>query len=207
MFDSSLLLSIPALVVSFTFHEYAHARAADWLGDPTPRWAGRLTLNPAAHLDPLGLLMLWIFRFGWAKPVPINPYRLRNRRWGEVLVALAGPLTNLALALFALVVYRSGITAFNAALEEIVFLLILYNVSLAVFNLLPIPPLDGSHVLKGVLTGRQFNTYVQMERYGMGILMLLLWTGLIHRILSPLVSLALGSLNTVASVILFPFGL
>lgn len=207
MFDSSLLLSIPALVVSFTFHEYAHAKAADWLGDPTPRYAGRLTLNPAAHLDPIGLLMLWFFRFGWAKPVPFNPYLLRNRRYGEMIVALAGPLTNLALAFFALLIYHTGIASFNDSLQEIVFLLIIYNVSLAVFNLLPIPPLDGSHVLKGILSGRQSVAYAQLESYGMGILLLLLWTGIIGRILQPLIGIVLNSLDTVAGLLLRAFGL
>lgn len=189
-FDSTMLLSIPALVVAFTFHEYAHAKAADWLGDPTPRCAGRMTLNPGAHIDPIGFLMLWLFRFGWAKPVPVNPHLFRNRRSGEMIVSLAGPVMNLVLAFLAVLLYDSGLTAFNSALQQIVYRLVFYNLSLAFFNLLPVPPLDGSHVLRSLLSGKSAYLYARIENYGVLILIVLLWTGVIGRILGPLISLA-----------------
>jgi len=206
-FDSTMLLSIPALVVAFTFHEYAHAKVADLLGDPTPRYAGRLTLNPAAHLDPIGLLMLWFFRFGWAKPVPVNPYLFRNRRYGEAMVSLAGPGMNLLLAFVSVLVYDSGAAAFNPAFQQIIYLLVIYNLSLAFFNLLPIPPLDGSHVLRSLLSGRSAYAYAQVEQYGMFILVALLWTGVVGQILGPLIRLAVILFDSTAIFLLRLVGL
>ena len=193
-----MLLAVPALMISLAFHEYAHAKAADLQGDTTPRQAGRLTLNPLAHIDPVGLIVFWIFRFGWAKPVPINPYRFKDKRFGTVIVSLAGPLTNFALAFAATVLYRSGVFAFNQAAETIVIMLIIYNASFGLFNLIPIPPLDGSHVLKGLL-GRKFPAFFrELESFGMIILLVLLWTGIAGRVLVPAVNAMIGLFDWVA---------
>ena len=193
-----MLLAVPALMISLAFHEYAHAKAADLQGDTTPRQAGRLTLNPLAHIDPVGLIVFWIFRFGWAKPVPINPYRFKDKRFGTVIVSLAGPLTNFVLAFAATVLYRSGVFAFNQAAETIVIMLIIYNASFGLFNLIPIPPLDGSHVLKGLL-GRKFPAFFrELESFGMIILLVLLWTGIAGRVLVPAVNAMIGLFDWVA---------
>ena len=193
-----MLLAVPALMISLAFHEYAHAKAADLQGDTTPRQAGRLTLNPLAHIDPVGLIVFWIFRFGWAKPVPINPYRFKDKRFGTVIVSLAGPLTNFVLAFAATVLYRSGVFAFNQAAETIVIMLIIYNASFGLFDLIPIPPLDGSHVLKGLL-GRKFPAFFrELESFGMIILLVLLWTGIAGRVLVPAVNAMIGLFDWVA---------
>ncbi len=145
-----------ALVIALSVHEYAHARVADELGDPTPKLAGRLTLNPLAHFDPLGTLFLLLFHFGWGKPVPIDPYNLKDPRRDQALIALAGPGSNFFTALFLslvnkiLLFFLSGITIvsiISLTLEVTVVL----NLGLGIFNLMPFVPLDGHHVLLGFL--------------------------------------------------------
>jgi Zn-dependent protease len=145
------------IMLSAVFHEVMHGVAADKLGDPTARYAGRLTFNPLKHLDPLGSVILPLFLglsgspifFGWAKPVPYNPYNLRPGRWSEAIVAIAGPATNLALALFFGALVRLNV--FGDPMNSIFFLIIAVNVTLCVFNLIPVPPLDGSKVLSALL--------------------------------------------------------
>lgn len=150
------LTSIVVLIMSVVLHELAHGYAANALGDPTARLAGRLTVNPVPHIDPVGSLLvpgiLFItgagFLFGWAKPVPYNPYNLNNQRWGEPFVAAAGPLTNLLLAfIFGMLVRFSAELGLSAAFIEIAHFVVLINVLLALFNSLPIPPLDGSKII------------------------------------------------------------
>ncbi|MEW6182090.1 MAG: site-2 protease family protein [Bacillota bacterium] len=187
--DSGAILDGVALVIAFvvgiTFHEFAHGWAADKIGDPTARHAGRLTFNPLAHVDPVGTLLVPAlllfsgsrFVFGWAKPVPINPYNFRDRRRGLILVSLAGPLANVVVAVAAALLLR----VWGAATQEVVYILvqiILINIFLAIFNLIPVPPLDGSKVLAGLVPGRQ-EWMVQLEQYGMLILLLLIFTGMI----------------------------
>ena len=116
LFGREMLFRIPALLLAISVHEYAHAKAADALGDPTARLSGRMTLNPLAHLDPLGLLMLWLLRFGWAKPVPINPMYIRPRRLGIIVVSLAGAAANLALATLLLIVLKLQVIPWTASL-------------------------------------------------------------------------------------------
>lgn len=187
-FDADMIFRIPALLIALTVHEYAHARAAVMLGDPTPRFSGRLTLNPVAHLDPIGLLMLWLFRFGWAKPVPINPNNFTNYRQGMFIVSLAGPVSNMVLALITALVI--GVLAKFHLLSgdwvKVLWMTYSYNIILAVFNLLPIPPLDGSKVLASLLPGRQGYMFEQIEQYGPFILIALVYIGVIGTILYPL---------------------
>lgn len=186
-FDADMIFRIPALLIALTVHEYAHARTAVALGDPTPRFMGRLTLNPVAHLDPIGLLMLWLFKFGWAKPVPINPSYFKNYRQGMVMVSLAGPVSNMILALIT--AFMIGILAKLQLLSgdwvKILWLTYNYNIILAIFNLVPIPPLDGSKVLSSLLPGRQGHIFDQLEQYGPFILMALVYIGVIGVIIDP----------------------
>ncbi|MFS8641038.1 MAG: site-2 protease family protein, partial [Symbiobacteriaceae bacterium] len=175
-----LLVAAPGLLMALVLHEYAHARVADRLGDPTPRASGRLSLDPLAHLDPVGTLLLLAFGFGWARPVPVNPYYFRNPIAGMAYVAAAGPLTNVLLALAALVVLQlwwpPGLV--GRALLYTAYI----NVFLAVFNLIPVPPLDGSRVLRAVL-GRRGEWLDAAESYGWLLVLLLLVTNVIHVVL------------------------
>jgi Zn-dependent protease len=187
-------------LVALVLHEYAHAWVATRLGDPTPRATGRLTLNPLAHLDPIGLIMLWIFRFGWAKPVQINPYFFRNQRQGMILVSLAGPVMNIIIALLGLIALRYvGYRGFWGILLQWI---VLYDVLLAVFNLIPIPPLDGSKVLFGMLPARFGHIATALEGYGWVILLIAIYVGVIGAILYPLANGLLNILNGIVAMLL-----
>lgn len=184
-----MILRAAAVLLALAIHEYAHAVVAVRLGDPGPKLAGRLTLNPLPHLDPLGTIMLFLFSFGWAKPVMVDPRNFRNPRQDMMWVALAGPVSNILLA-FAL--SRVGpiilnIVPYGALPATFAFLqvAIQLNIWLAVFNMLPLPPLDGSKVLAGLLPARYAYRYMQFERYGMFILLLLVVTNTLGRILLP----------------------
>lgn len=203
-FDADMIFRIPALLIALTVHEYAHARAAVALGDPTPRFMGRLTLNPVAHLDPLGLLMLWLFRFGWAKPVPINPSYFKNYRQGVLFVSLAGPVSNMLLALFTafLIVILAKMQLLGGEWIKVLRLTYSYNIVLAIFNLVPIPPLDGSKVLSSILPGQQGRIFEQMEQYGPFILMALVYIGVIGMITYPLERGLAFVINTIVMTIL-----
>ncbi|HHV62191.1 MAG TPA: site-2 protease family protein [Firmicutes bacterium] len=182
----SILVTLPIILFALTVHEYAHGMVANGLGDPTARLQGRLTLNPLAHLDVIGTLMLIVTqRFGWAKPVPINPAYFRDWRKGIMLVGLAGPLANVTLAFIAALPLRFGIPlapAIRFLLEMTVYI----NLGLAAFNLIPLPPLDGSRVVMGLLRGRYSYSYAQLEAYGPFILMLLILTGATGYIIMPI---------------------
>jgi Zn-dependent protease len=169
------------LLVTLPFHEFAHALVAYRLGDSTARLFGRLTLDPRVHLDPVGALLLVFtvifgFGLGWAKPTPVNPMNLRYGKWGEAIVAAAGPLSNLVLAIAASIPLRFIIAAgmHVAFLELVLYLFVLFNVLLMVFNLIPIPPLDGSKVLFAFLDPRTaFQVRPVLEQYGPMLLLLL----------------------------------
>lgn len=187
----------PPFLLALTLHEVAHGWVADRLGDPTARMLGRLTLNPLKHLDPLGVLCFFIMKIGWAKPVPVNAANLRRPRQDMLWVALAGPLVNLTLAVASSVVLKillmtiHFIPAFFAQpLIEMVLASVWINILLAVFNILPIPPLDGSKILMGLLPPSLAAAYGRLERYGFLILLLLFYIGLIPRIISPITSFA-----------------
>lgn len=164
----TIVIGIVILVFSVILHEVAHGYVADLLGDPTARYAGRLTLNPVSHIDPIGSIFLpgilaltsSPFMIGWAKPVPYNPYNLRNQRWGEAMVAFSGPLTNLVLALLGGLAIRLGA---QGAFAEIASMVVITNLVLAIYNLIPIPPLDGSKVLASILPYPLAAAYRQFE--------------------------------------------
>lgn len=193
----SLLISVPAILVAITFHEYAHGKVADLLGDPTPAAQGRLSLNPLKHLDPMGTLMLILVRFGWAKPVQVNPlYFKGDRIKGMMYVGLAGPAMNLALAYLSAIALR--LVPYGGWAAMFFTLLLWYNAMLAVFNLIPLPPLDGSKILAGILPPAGARLIYSLEQYGPMILLLLLFTGLVGRILSPAVNWVINFLLTLA---------
>ena len=181
-----LLFLAPAVLVAVTVHEFAHALVADRLGDPTPRQLGRLTLNPIAHLDVLGTIFFVLFSFGWARPVPINPRNFANPRQGMLQVALAGPLANvtLAFAVGLLLKFQQPLGPFWEAMAS---MMVSINVVLAIFNLIPVPPLDGSRILEGLLPHEQAIAYSRIQPYGTIILLVLLYTGVIGHLVMPAV--------------------
>ncbi|MGB9661487.1 MAG: site-2 protease family protein [Moorellaceae bacterium] len=188
---SEFLAGIPAILLALSFHEYAHGKVAYLLGDPTPKYQGRLTLNPLAHMDILGTLLLLVAGFGWAKPVQVNPFYFHmERRKGMMLVALAGPLMNLVIAYLAAVAWQIflhwGLKI--DLLLSFFYLMVVYNVVLAVFNLLPVPPLDGSRVLAGLVSRESAGFLYQLENIGPFLLLLLIATGIIGKIMRPLVT-------------------
>jgi Zn-dependent protease len=198
------ILAVPILL-AVTFHELAHGWVADKLGDPTARLLGRLTLNPIKHLDPIGTLVFFLTRMiGWAKPVPVNPLNFRDPLKGMMWVAVAGPVTNLFLAAVSAVILRlllaSGVF-FDPSLSFIMKPLymmiqvsVIINVGLAVFNFIPIPPLDGSKVLMGLLSREQAEVFAKIEPYGFLILILLIMTDVFHIILSPIIGFTVNLL-------------
>ncbi|HHV35124.1 MAG TPA: site-2 protease family protein [Syntrophomonadaceae bacterium] len=204
-----LLLWLPAVIIALTFHEYAHARVADKLGDPTARHMGRMSLNPLVHLDPLGFILLLVAGFGWAKPVPVNPLNIRGDRLkGMMLISAAGPLMNIFVAFSAALVLNFALPDpqmlySNAPLVQIMWALVIINVYLALFNLIPVPPLDGSKVLAGLLGSDEI--LYKLERYSMIILLVLIFSGFIGMVLFPLADVVIGFLNNLAGLIASPF--
>ncbi len=172
-----LIAGIIALVVGLTFHEFSHALLADQLGDHRPRAMGRLTLNPIPHIDPIGALMLVVAGFGWAKPVMVNPAALRDGARGMALVAFAGPIANVIVAVAFAVIYRvMGVAGVDDGFFlRLVELIVRLNILLAIFNLIPIPPLDGYNVLLAFLPPRQAMVVRQYAPYGVIILLLLVF--------------------------------
>ncbi len=194
--DFQFIFSLIILLFSVVIHEIAHGYAALYLGDKTAEYEGRLTLNPIKHIDPIGTILLPAislmlpggFIFGWAKPVPFNPYNLRNRRWGEAIVAAAGPLSNIALALIfgsiiRFILIPQGLL--NGPIGQLSAIIVLVNVTLAIFNLVPIPPLDGSKILTSILPPRFMNIRNQIERFGFfGVIIFLVF---IWQFFAPLI--------------------
>lgn len=177
---ATLIARAIVLLVAFTFHELAHAVTADRLGDPTPRRMGRITLNPIAHLDPFGTIMLLISGFGWAKPVQVNPWNLKgDPRTSMAIVAAAGPLSNVVMAIIFALPIRLGLVGFQfgasglfPSLEGLFFEFVWINLILAFFNVIPVPPLDGYRILTGILPADLAYRLRPLEQYGFLILLL-----------------------------------
>jgi Zn-dependent protease len=199
----TIIISLFTVLFAITIHEASHGWAAYKMGDPTAHALGRITLNPIAHIDPIGTILLPVILiimgappFGWAKPVPVNPFNLRNPRRDNLLISAAGPISNFSVALIAFMLLqllklanpdslmmRGGTPSLGNGLFLILYYTILINVILAVFNLIPIPPLDGSGVLMGLISEEAAEKYEQIRPYGFIILILLIMTGFIGRIL------------------------
>jgi Zn-dependent protease len=185
---TTYILIAPPILLALAFHEYAHGWVADKLGDPTARLAGRLTMNPLAHLDFIGTIMLFVVHMGWAKPVPINPYNLRNPRRDIILVSVAGVTANMIMAAtwgMVIRLWNTGGPFAAYALPQPITLMVIYgviiNLSLAIFNLIPIPPLDGSRILGGFLPPRLEQQYRKLDRLGPILVLALVMGGtLLH---------------------------
>ena len=213
--SGDFLLRIPALLLAITFHEFAHGYAAYRLGDPTAKNYGRLSLNPIKHLDPLGTIALLFIGFGWAKPVPINPIYFKDQKKGTALVGLAGPLANLILAFISLILFKMFFnTIYILDASSDVFLqhmgrnfiimlnyVLMYNIWLAVFNLIPIPPLDGSKIFISVMPPRIHYNILRYESYGQVILLILLFTGFLTPVLSSVSGFILNILQAIVRIL------
>ena len=197
-----LLIYIAALLIAITIHEFSHAYFADRLGDPTPKLMGRISLNPLVHLDPLGTLMPFLVGFGWGKPVQFDPFNLRNPKKDSVIISLAGPASNLILATILSLILRIslqiGLISQISLIGLIFYPLIQLNVLLAIFNLIPIHPLDGFKVVAGLLPKQYYASWMELERYGLLFLIILLFpifgSSPISSILSPIVNFILSIL-------------
>ena len=198
---------VAASLLCITFHETCHGLAAYKLGDNTAKRMGRLSLNPLKHVDLMGLIMMALFRFGWAKPVPVDMRNFKNPKAGMALTALAGPVSNVVLAYAAVVLCnfvmfladRLGSTWLLLALAQFFVYVEIISAGLAVFNVFPIPPLDGSKVLFALLSDRAYDRLMRYEKYGMGLLMVLLVTGVIDRPLGAMRDWLLTWLNSLGA--------
>jgi Zn-dependent protease len=210
--DANTLRDVPLWVIAFlisgSFHEFFHAWTAYKLGDPTAERMGRLTMNPIVHIDPVGLIFLIIMTFsgigiGWMKPVPVNPFNFRRPRQGNMLVALAGPLSNIAQVIFFVIIFKIFpillVDGNRVGLLLGIFLLL--NILLAVFNLLPIPPLDGGHIVEGLLPESMVEAWERFSRFGFFVLIFLMITGILGKIFSVVLSLLINMDSMFISVL------
>lgn len=189
----NLAVFIIGIVIAITVHEFSHALVAYRLGDPTAKLAGRLTLNPASHLDPLGTLILLFIGFGWGKPTPFDPYNLRNVKRDSALIAVAGAVSNFLLAIlfslpYLIAYYTGNLSLMINSVYSYLVIAIWLNLLLGVFNLIPVAPLDGFKVLAGFLPKDWYRDFIRTEPYGIFILIFLMITGMIGTILLPIVS-------------------
>jgi Zn-dependent protease len=194
-FQNPLLFAVlaVALLFSLCFHEFAHAYAADRLGDPTAKYLGRLTLDPRAHLDPLGVILLLTVGFGWGKPVPFNPLNLKNPRKDAAIISFAGPLSNIFLAVIGALLFR--FVPHTSVIDTFLYAIVYYNLILAFFNLLPFHPLDGFKVVFGLLPINLAYQWQQMGSFGPMILLFLILTRSTGFIITPLVGFSLHLLG------------
>lgn len=214
---TELLFTLPCILIALTFHEVAHGWMAYRLGDPTARSLGRLSLNPLKHLDPIGTLCMILFHFGWARPVPVNSRYFKKPRRDMALTAAAGPAMNIILAFGGLLVQRLLIALFSAipfpsseflqyieiAAVTLFYYFHIINLSLGVFNLIPVPPLDGSRIFLVWLPAKYYFGVMKYERYIQFGLLVLLWLGLLNGLLSAVVSALSGAMSWVIGLIPF----
>lgn len=214
-FITRMLYFIPVVLITLTVHEYAHGYVANRLGDPTAKMMGRLTLNPVKHIDPIGFIMMVFVGFGWAKPVMINARNFKNPKKGMAFSAAAGPISNLMMAVLGVLIYeilrRIFVNAqiFNSfAASALTFFsyFAMLNVWFAVFNLLPVPPLDGSRIVTYFLPPKLGYYYNYVERYGFMVLIILLWTGILSGPLEFIAGWILNGIDFLISLIFMPFG-
>lgn len=195
-----IILAVPTILIASTVHEYAHGWVAYRLGDPTAKAAGRLTLNPLKHIDPIGALSMILFRFGWSKPVPINEYNFDKREGDTALVALAGPVSNVLLALLTSLINWIFNPDLNSIFGTILLVFVSINISLAVFNLLPIPPLDGHKIVRALLPKGIRYYWEKLEKFSIILILLLILP------ISPLSAWTSNLLSTVMSKLLSLLG-
>lgn len=184
------IYNLPGLLIAIIFHELAHGYAAYLLGDNTAKNAGRLSLNPIKHIDPIGFIAMLVFRFGWAKPVPIDPRNFKNRKRDTLLVSLAGPISNFIIALIVVCIFNLNIVR-SSLIYKLLIITLWYNIMLGIFNLLPFPPLDGSKVLASLLPRKLEFYFYKYERYFYLILIVLIFTNSIDKILGPIIDVVL----------------
>lgn len=204
----SMLVSLPGIIIGLSFHEFAHGAMSNALGDPTPKMQGRLTINPFAHIDPVGFLCLMFAGFGWGVPVQVDPRYYKNRRRDEFLVSIAGVTMNLFLAiLFSLllrVLFMSNATWLSgevgSILIEMLIQVVIINLVLMVFNLIPVPPLDGFGIVTELFNLRKYDWYWKVYEYGFPILMLLIIFDVTDLILTPAVN---GVFNLLVEYVIF----
>ena len=206
-FALGLLIKIPALLLAVTVHELAHGLVADRLGDPTARLQGRLTLNPIPHIDPLGALAFIIAGFGWAKPVPVNAYNLRHPLRDMALVAAAGPVSNFVLAFAGLLAFRllppiEAMPFLLVPIKQMIRFVFLFNVGLGVFNLIPLPPLDGGHFLPYFLPRASWGAIHKLEQYGPIILIVAVMSGATSYVVRPAMAVVGALLSSLADLII-----
>lgn len=200
----SIIINVPITLIALTGHEFAHGWVSSKLGDPTPERDGRLTLNPLAHLDVVGTILMILTGFGWAKPVMVDPRYYKDRKKGMALTAIAGPLANLIMAFIAMLIYavlyyavlKTGITAgmLVTFLSQFMIALAVRNLCFMIFNIIPIPPLDGSKVLGMFLPDRTYYTMLQYERYCMLLIMVLSLSGAFNKIIGTGVSAVMSGI-------------
>ncbi|MCL2216739.1 MAG: site-2 protease family protein [Defluviitaleaceae bacterium] len=186
-----MMLLLPALIIAFTIHELCHGLAAYALGDSTAKKDGRLSLNPIRHIDPLGLLFIMLVGFGWAKPVIINPANLKNPKVDMALIAFSGPLSNFIMAFLSLLIaYPLFILAPGLPMYvvNVIFTFARINIVLGIFNMLPVPPLDGSKVIAGLLPDSVYRSLPPAGNYGMLLLLILMLTGVTSTVIFPIIN-------------------
>lgn len=193
-----MLYALPGIILGFSLHEFSHAYAAHKLGDDTAKNMGRLTLDPVAHIDPVGFIMLILFHFGWAKPVPVNTRNFKHPKRDDNIVSIAGPISNFLLAILLagviklFYVFNAPDTFLVNIITQVLVLGVVVNIGLGIFNLLPIPPLDGSHLLVNLLPTKYSN--ILMEHYNtiIIIMLVLMFTGVFGYVIGPAINWALG---------------
>lgn len=210
---TNILINVPITLIALTGHEFAHAWVSTRLGDPTPRYEGRLSLNPMAHLDLMGTILMILTGFGWAKPVSINPSYYKDRKKGMALTAIAGPLSNFVMAFLGVLIGTLLLILGNALgwsssvimnINMIFYLFAFRNLCFMVFNLIPIPPLDGSKVLGLIIPNRTYYRILEYERYSIILIMVLSLTGVFDSIIGGGVNAVFRIISQAVSVIVSP---